>query len=62
MKKVLKDGSGEYWVIRNVESGQAYMLTGQKGHKRPIMLKQDDSQKQQVDYWGDGSLQVGDPG
>lgn len=55
VKKVMKDGSGEYWVIRNVESGQAYMLTGQRGSKRPIKSNQDDAQKQQVDCWGDGS-------
>lgn len=55
VKKVLKDGGGEYWVIRNVESGQAYMLTGQKGYEMPIMLGKDDAQKQQADYWGDGS-------
>ena len=48
VKKVLKDGGGESCVIRNVENGQAYMLPGQKGHERPIILNKDDAQKQQA--------------
>lgn len=42
-------------MIGNVRSGQAYMLTGQEGYERPIMLNKNDAQKQQVNYRGDVS-------